>query len=317
MKCKELMTRDPVFCVTTDTALDAAQLMERENVGAVPVVSDPEEKKLIGLITDRDLTLRVNAADLDPAATPIAKIMTQDVKVCFEEDECQKVLDTMVELRVRRVPIIDAAGRLAGIIAQADIARCVDNPNEVAHMLREISRPAGEIRNNSRPRYRRAAMTYRSGVLTAAGIGMGAALMYWFDPARGRARRRNLLDRAGGACRRSGKLVKGIGKHLANRVSGIAAESSAALHHEVIPDEQLVGRVREKLGRLSSHPHAIEVSALQGRVILRGPVLAGEARHLLHALEKLPGVVKLENQLELFESSAGVPELQNGVHSAA
>jgi osmotically-inducible protein OsmY len=111
--------------------------------------------------------------------------------------------------------------------------------------------------------------------------------------------------------------VEGIGKHLANRVSGIAAETGAALRHEVIPDEQLVGRVRAKLGRLSSHPHAIEVSARQGCVVLRGPVLAGEASHLLHVLDKLPGVVKLENQLELFESSAGVPELQGRAHSAA
>jgi CBS domain-containing protein len=317
MKCRELMTRDPVFCLTTDTALDAAQLMERKNVGAVPVVSDPKEKKLIGLITDRDLALRVDAAGLDPTVTPIAKIMTRDIKICFEEDECQKVLETMDELRVRRVPIVDAAGTLVGIIAQADIARCVDNPNKVAYMLREISRPAGEIRNNTRPSHRPGEIRYKSGVLTAAGIGVGAALMYMFDPARGRARRSKLFDHAGRACRRSGKIVEGIGKQLANRLSGIAAETGAALRHEMIPDEQLVGRVRAKVGRLSSHPHAIQVSAQNGRVTLRGPVLAGEARHLLHALEKLPGVVELENQLELFETSAGVPELQNGVHSVA
>ena len=157
-------------------------------------------------------------------------------------------------------------------------------------------------------------MKFKDWIIQAAiGIGAGAAAMYLFDPTRGRARRHKLLDRSGRACRRSGRLLEGIGKHLANRISGIAAGTGAALRNTAISDEQLVGRVRAKLGRLCSHAHAIEVSAQRGRVTLRGPVLASEARRLVHALKRLPGIVKLENQLELFETSAGVPELRNRV----
>jgi CBS domain-containing protein len=79
MRCKELMIRDPVFCGPMASAANVAQLMTDRNIGAVPIVSDPCEKKLIGIVTDRDLALRVDAAGLESIKTTVGEVMTRDL----------------------------------------------------------------------------------------------------------------------------------------------------------------------------------------------------------------------------------------------
>ena len=142
MNCSKVMTKDPACCLPSDTAFDAAQLMKSEDVGPIPIVSDKQTKKLDGIITDRDLALKVVAEGLDPKTTTIESIMTTGVMTCHPDDDVTEALDLMEQHQVRRVPIVDDNDCLVGIIAQADIATRVDEPAKTHEVVEEISRAA-------------------------------------------------------------------------------------------------------------------------------------------------------------------------------
>src|SRR6185503_9750716 len=130
MKCSEVMTKDPSFCVPTDTVFEAAQLMKKENVGPIPIVKDKDSKRLEGIVTDRDLALKVVAEGLDPKATKVQDVMTTAVISCRPDDNANEVIALMEEHQVRRIPIVDESDRLVGIIAQADIATRMEAPKK-------------------------------------------------------------------------------------------------------------------------------------------------------------------------------------------
>lgn len=127
MRCKELMIQGPVFCGPMASAANVAQLMTDRNIGAVPIVSDPCEKKLIGIVTDRDLALRVDAAGLDSIKTTVGEIMTRDVITCLENDQNHTVAEIMKKNKLRRLPVVDNEGCLVGIISQTDLLRCMED----------------------------------------------------------------------------------------------------------------------------------------------------------------------------------------------
>jgi CBS domain-containing protein len=145
MKCSEVMTSDPKFCVTTETAFHAAQLMHSEDVGSIPIVSGRESKILKGIVTDRDLVLRVVAEARDPKNTPLEEVMTTDVATCRTDEDADHALGLMEQRQVRRIPIVDGDGRLVGIISQADVATRVDEPNKTAEVVEEISKAASTV----------------------------------------------------------------------------------------------------------------------------------------------------------------------------
>jgi CBS domain-containing protein len=97
---------------------------------------------LLGIVTDRDLVLKVLAEGSDPRSTQIDGVMTTDVVACNPEDACDKALDLMEQHQVRRIPIVDKDNRLVGIISQADIATRLDEPAKTAEVVEEISRAA-------------------------------------------------------------------------------------------------------------------------------------------------------------------------------
>lgn len=142
MKCSEVMTRDPSCCLSSDTAFDAAQLMKSEDVGPIPIVSDKETKRLEGIVTDRDLALKVVAEALDPKTTTIESVMSTGVNTCGPDDDVSDALQAMEENHVRRIPIVDANDCLVGIIAQADIATRIDEPSKTHEVVEEISKAA-------------------------------------------------------------------------------------------------------------------------------------------------------------------------------
>lgn len=143
-KCNEVMTKNPVYCLQNDTVLKAAELMKSENVGSIPVVENEQTRKLIGIVTDRDLTLKIVAEGRDPKSTKVDAVMTHKVVTCRAEDDLQKALDAMAEHQLRRIPIVDANNRVVGIIAQADVATRVDQPEKTAEMVKEISQADGK-----------------------------------------------------------------------------------------------------------------------------------------------------------------------------
>ena len=142
MKCNEVMTKDPSCCLPTDTVFDAAQLMKSQDVGPIPVVNDKQTKKLAGIVTDRDLALKVVAEGLDPKQTKIEEVMTTGVQTCGPDDDVTNVLELMEEHHIRRIPIVDDEDCLVGIIAQADVATRIDQPEKTHEVVEEISKAA-------------------------------------------------------------------------------------------------------------------------------------------------------------------------------
>ena len=139
MKVRDGMTPDPVCCLATDSAQKVAGILCKQDVGAIPVVSDHESRKLIGIITDRDLCCSVVAAGLDPQTTTIEKFVSRNPVACREGanmDDCERL---MQERQVRRIPIVDEDGRVIGIVSQADLA-LKDKPENVARTVAEVSR---------------------------------------------------------------------------------------------------------------------------------------------------------------------------------
>src|SRR5687767_9575757 len=121
-KCSEVMTENPTCCLPTDAASKAAMLMKNENVGSIPVVESEKTRKLIGIVTDRDLALLVVAQARDTKSTKVADVMTQKIVTCRADDDVQKALDAMAEHQLRRIPVVNDQDHIIGIISQADVA---------------------------------------------------------------------------------------------------------------------------------------------------------------------------------------------------
>jgi CBS domain-containing protein len=137
--CSEIMTKDPVCCFPTDDVQKAADLMKQHDIGPLPVVEDDTVKKLIGIVTDRDLVVNVLAEKLNPSKTRIAEVMTRDPISCHENDSLYEALDKMSSYQVRRIPVVDDNNCIIGIIAQADIATRVENPEVAGEVVKEVS----------------------------------------------------------------------------------------------------------------------------------------------------------------------------------
>jgi len=142
--CNEVMTKNPVCCLPNDPASKAANLMKSNQIGSIPVIENEQTKKLVGIVTDRDLTLKIVAAGLDAKSTLVETVMTRQMVTCHAEDDLQKALDAMSENQLRRIPIVDAENKILGIIAQADVATRVDHPNKTAEVVKEISQASGK-----------------------------------------------------------------------------------------------------------------------------------------------------------------------------
>jgi len=139
-KCSDVMTKDVTCCLQKDTVNLAAQSMKARDVGAVPVVDGHETKKLVGIVTDRDLALKVVAVGLDPVKTRIEEVMARNLVMCRLQDDLQLALDAMSQRQLRRIPVVDDKGRLVGIIAQADLA-LIEEPAATGKVVKQISRP--------------------------------------------------------------------------------------------------------------------------------------------------------------------------------
>lgn len=138
-KCNEVMTKNPVCCLPNDMVAKVAKSMKRKNVGSIPVIENEKTRKLVGIVTDRDLALKIVAKGLDAQSTKVEAVMTRKVVTCSTEDDLQKALDAMSEHQLRRIPIVDKDHIILGIIAQADVATRVDRPKKTAAMVKEIS----------------------------------------------------------------------------------------------------------------------------------------------------------------------------------
>src|SRR5512147_3201634 len=138
-KCNEVMTKNPVCCRPDDIVAKVAQLMQSENIGSIPVIENEQTQKLVGIVTDRDLALKIVAKGHDAKSTKVEAVMMRQVVTCRAGDDLQKALDAMAEHQLRRIPIVDNDNKIVGIIAQADVATRVNQPEKTGTMVKEIS----------------------------------------------------------------------------------------------------------------------------------------------------------------------------------
>lgn len=123
MEVREFMSAAPIWCSPEDDVQTLAVQMRDNNIGFVPVLSDPDERELVGVVTDRDVSLKVVAAGYDPRFTKVEEIMSRDVLSCETKESLQKAFSKMQSGKVRRLPVLDNDDQLVGIISLDDIVR--------------------------------------------------------------------------------------------------------------------------------------------------------------------------------------------------
>lgn len=136
MLVSELMSKSVISVSPNDTVSEVSRLLERYNIGSVPVCRD--NKTLCGIITDRDIVTRCLAAELDPYETPVREVMSKSVTSVSPHDDVREASHKMTEKRIRRVPVSDN-GKLVGMISLADMARMNEYNMEASAALSEIS----------------------------------------------------------------------------------------------------------------------------------------------------------------------------------
>jgi len=290
--------------------------MRDEDVGPVPVVEDQKQKKLTGIITDRDIAVKVVASGKDTRSTCVQDVMSTAVVTCCPDDDYSKALNAMARHQVRRIPVVDERGSLVGIISQADVAR-ESAEQEVGEVVEEISEASGigHTVGTFMPRtWRsedRAGFDASTLLTAAASLAGGAAVMYLFDPDRGRTRRAKIADKTTSVYRDSANLAGKVQRDTRNRTAGVVAATKGTFSREEDnSDQKIEARVREKLGRVASYPHAIRVTASDRCVTVEGKILANEVNDVLSAVRSTSGVDRVENKLQVHDAPGGIQDLQ-------
>lgn len=150
------------------------------------------------------------------------------------------------------------------------------------------------------------------GLTFGAGLGLGTGLMFLLDPDRGKRRRALLRDKCVSAARKTGEGFEVTARDLRNRTHGIVTDIQSRFSSEPVDDAVLVDRVRSKLGRIVSHPSAVQVTAQNGNVTLSGPILTAEVPELLACVNRVGGVNEVINNLETHDEAGNHPALQGG-----
>lgn len=143
MKAQDIMARNPTVVTPETSVREAALLMQRENVGMLPVVRSEGSTTIVGVVTDRDITIRHVAAGHSSSDCPVREAMSADVKTAKATDSVDDVMKVMGSEQVRRIPIVDERGELVGVVAQADIARQADD-KKAERTVERISEPSSK-----------------------------------------------------------------------------------------------------------------------------------------------------------------------------
>ncbi|MEP7117180.1 MAG: CBS domain-containing protein [Acidobacteriota bacterium] len=134
---KDVMTPDPQCCTAEQTLTEVAKMMVQHNCGQIPVVDS--QRKLIGVVTDRDIVSRVVAEGRNPSMVTAREAMTQPVISVTPESSLEATMGKMEQHQIRRVPVVDADGGCCGIVAQADVARKAQE-QDTGELVRAVSR---------------------------------------------------------------------------------------------------------------------------------------------------------------------------------
>jgi CBS domain-containing protein len=143
MQVKEVMTRNPETASPGVPIREVAEKMQSLNVGIIPICEGP---RIVGVVTDRDVTIRATAHGRDTNTTPIREIMSSDLVCCYEDDDLEKCTRLMEERRIRRIPVLDRQEQLVGIVALVDLAVRGEAKETAGEVLTEVSEPTRPIR---------------------------------------------------------------------------------------------------------------------------------------------------------------------------
>lgn len=146
MRVSEVMTQDPVCCIRTTSVMNAAGMLREFDVGILPVIDDLVRRKLIGVVTDRDLCLMALGELHDPTLTTVEDCMATDVVTCTPDTDVREVLAAMAKRQVRRVPVVNRDNTVRGIVGISDLIRhnAVD-PRDICLALGRIMVPKHRV----------------------------------------------------------------------------------------------------------------------------------------------------------------------------
>jgi CBS domain-containing protein len=143
MQVFEAMTPEVVSVLPDTTIVDAALVMKNLDIGPLPVV---DAGRLVGVITDRDITVRATAEGLDPLTTQVSDVMTREVVACREDDDVRHAAQLMQDVQLRRLLVVDDSGHLTGIVSIGDLALQTGDDKLSGHTLEKVSEPASWTR---------------------------------------------------------------------------------------------------------------------------------------------------------------------------
>ena len=133
---QQLMTANPCSIDSDKSVAYAAKMMRDENVGLAPIV---EGNRLVGTVTDRDITIRVVAEGKNPESTKVTEIASTELVTVEPKQDLDEALRLMAKHQVRRLPVVEEGGRLVGVVAQADVARNADDAR-TGELVEKISK---------------------------------------------------------------------------------------------------------------------------------------------------------------------------------
>jgi CBS domain-containing protein len=139
MNVNQLMTPDPACCTPATTVQDAARMMMQYDCGEIPVVETRDSRRLVGVVTDRDIVSRSVAAGDNPLDATVARCMSTPVITVRPETSLEECLAVMEQHRIRRVPVVDGDNICCGIVSQADVASRAP-ARQTAELVKEVSR---------------------------------------------------------------------------------------------------------------------------------------------------------------------------------
>jgi CBS domain-containing protein len=143
MKAREIMAKNPRVVTPQTRIQEAARLMKEEDVGIIPVVESEGSRRLVGVVTDRDIAIRHVAAGHNSPDCPVSEAMSTGVRTAKADDDVDDIMELMGREQVRRVPIVDERGALVGIVSQADIVRKAKDDKKAEDTVERISQPSG------------------------------------------------------------------------------------------------------------------------------------------------------------------------------
>jgi len=138
-KCRDIMTRDVVTATAESTIVDVARLMKNADIGPILIVDNEASNTLVGIVTDRDIVMKVIADGQDANTTRVGEVMSKKLVTCRADDDVDVAMKSMAQFQLRRIPVVEDNMRLVGIISQADLATRVDAPEKTGEVVKEIS----------------------------------------------------------------------------------------------------------------------------------------------------------------------------------